>query len=403
MAEMMGLFPLITEEDFNYAMGFTNESPLEARLKKAREDFNRQYNQLRQADGQYYDNDGPDSDRVFHVFPNLPAELQLLVWKHAVNSLHVPKIQAFDFDLAYDPNAAPVNRAGNGVIACLKPKYNRALAGHRGLLMACVDSRKAFLDSGDYHMLPLTYLVGPAGDKATKKQKKEAQSFEDYVKKSNEEFDRICTETESKEDREKDKKTTPQVKATKTPENPQTGKSFANVVVPVNFADTRFLIDQVAEPFAYKSIHPMPPSTERVFTEAAGLEFMYSIKKLAFSMDKKAWNTDLLFCDWFATSPQQYRRGLRPSPYTLGELEELSYVSSRAFRRQCCIGHDPIWNLVPSIKVNKFERAGKGTATWPVQDLYRVHLTLMQKWRQFDRAFNSRWAKAMRQTCTCRR
>lgn len=399
MAEMMGLFPLITEEDFNWAMGVTNESPLEARLKKAREDFNRQYNQLRQADGQYYDNDGPDSDRVFHLFPNLPAELQLLVWKHAVKGLPVPKIQAFDFDLAYDPNAAPVNRAGNGVIACFKPKYNRALAGHRGLLMACVDSRKAFLDSGDYHMLPLTYLVGPASDKPTKKQKREAESFEDYVKRSNEAFDRSCIVT----DDEEDKKNTPQVKETKTPENPQTGKTFVHVVVPVKFADTRFLIDKVAEPFAYKSIHPAPPASERAFTQAAGLEFMHSIKKLAFSMDKTAWNKDLLFCDWFTTSPQQYRRDLRPSPYTLGALEELSYVSARAFRRQCCIGHDPIWNLVPSIKLRKFERQGKGTASWPVQDLYRVHMTLMQKWKQFDRAFNTRWAKAMRQTCTCRR
>lgn len=402
MADMMGLFPLVTEEDFNYAMGFTDESPLEARLKAAREDFNRQYRRLRQADGQYYENHGPDSKRDFHLFPKLPAELQLLVWKHAAKSLPVPKIQAFDFDLAYDPNAAPVNRAGNGVIACFKPKYTRALTGHRALLMACVDSRKAFLDFGDYNMLSLTYLVSPDGEDTTKKQKKEAKSFMDYVKKSNESFDKMCDA--SRNTSAEDKKTTPKIKKNETPKDAsQANKTFARVVVPVNFAETRFVIDKVAETFAYKSIHPAPPSAGMVFNEAAGLEFMHSIKKLAFCMNQNSLNSDLIFCDWFATSPIQNRRGLVPSPYTLGALEELSYVSAKAFKRQCCIGHDHIWNIAPSIKVRNFERALKGTAPWRVQDLHRVHLTLISRWKQFDRRFNLRWAKAMRQTCTCRR
>ncbi|KAH8763567.1 hypothetical protein F5883DRAFT_523352 [Diaporthe sp. PMI_573] len=402
MADMMGLFPLITEEDFNFAMGFTNESPLEARLKAARESVNRQYRQLRQADGQYYANEGSDSDRVFHLFPKLPAELQLMVWKHAVDGLPVPKIQAFDFDLAYDPNASPAHRSGNGVIACFKPKYTRALAAHRGLLTACIDSRKAFLDSGDYHMLPLTYLVSPDGKEVTKKQKKESESFEDYVKKSNETFDKMCDVSRRKS--EEGEKTTPKIKKNDTTkDSSQANKTFARVVLPVNFTETRFLIDKVAETFAYKSIHPAPPSAGRVFTEAAGLEFMHSIKKLAFSMTKDSLNSDVIFCDWFATDPNQNRRGIRPSPYTLGALEELSYVSAKAFKRQCCIGHGPIWNVVRCLKIRDFQHGLKGTGHWRVRDLYRVHLTLITRWRQFDQAFNLRWAKAMRQTCTCRR
>ncbi|KKY35733.1 hypothetical protein UCDDA912_g04341 [Diaporthe ampelina] len=412
MAENMCLTPLVTEEDFNYAMGFTNESPLEARLKAARENFDRQYRQLRQADGQYYADSGPDSDRVFHLFPKLPGELQLLVWKEAVSGLPVPKLQAFDFDLAYDPNAAPQGRVGNGLVACFKPTRTRQLACHRGLLMACVDSRNAFLDSGDYHMLPLTYLVDNSVENPTKNDKKEAEGFEDYVKKTNAWFDKRYGATESNKTKKVKngisivKKTTPKAKevARKARKNAsQTTKVFVHVVLPVSFEHTRVLIEKVAVPFAYKSVHPSPPSTERSFTQAAGLDWIHSIKKLSFSMDNRSWNNNILFCDWYATSPGHYRHHLLSLPFSLGSLQELSYVSAKAVDRQCCIGEAEVWNSVPSIAVRQFDREFKSSSHWTVRELYRLHLALMRQWQQFDRDFNLHWARALRQTCTCRR
>lgn len=408
MAEDMSLLPLVTEEDFNYAMGFTDESPLEARLKAAREDFNRQYRQVRQADGQYY----TDNDRVFTVFPKLPGELQVMVWKEAVSSLPVPKLQAFDFDLAYDPNAAPPDRAGNGLVACFKPTRTRQLTGHRGLLMACSDSRKAFLDAGDYQMLPLTYLVDLPIESPADNEKK-AEGFKDYVKKTNDWFDRTYGATESKNCKKLSnnvflvrKERTPKVKkvARNARRNAsQATKAFVHVMLPVNFEETRFLIDKVAVPFAYKSVHPSPPSTERSFTQAAGLEWVHSIKKLAFSMDASAWNTSILFSDWYATEPGHYRHLGLPMAYHLGSLEELSYVSAKAVDRQCCIGEAEVWNNVPTIAIQQFDREYKGSTFWLVRELYSLHLTLMRQWQQFDRDFNMDWAAALRQTCTCRR
>lgn len=394
--------PIITEEDFNFAMGVTNESPLEKRLKAAQEDFNRKFRQLRQADGQYYANDGPDADRVFHFFPKLPAELQLAVWKEAANSLPVPKLQAFDFDLAYDPNAAPQGRAGNGLVACFKPKRTRELRGHVGLLMACLDSRKAFLDAGDYHMLPLTYLVGPPVEDLTNGKKNQEGSFEDHGKKTNTWFDKKygATPTTTKEAN----KTVPLVEeaAPKSPKNSQVNKTFGNVLLPVNFEDTRFHIDRVAVPFAYKSVHPTPPSSTRAFTQAAGLEFMHHIKKLVFSMDRKSWNKSIVFSHWFATKPDHHPHRGRAAPFSLGALEELSYVSTRAADRQCCIGADEIWDSVHIIEVREFDRQ-QMMSEWQVSDLYRVHRILMCWLKEFNRDFNTRWGQALRQKCTCRR
>lgn len=360
-----------------------------------------EYRQLRQADGQYYANNGPDTDRVFHFFPKLPDELQLAVWKEAVNDLPVPKLQAFDFDIAHDPEAGPQGRARNGLVACFKPKRTHELRGHVCLLMACVDSRKTFLDAGGYHMLRLSYLVGPSVQNPTKDKKKQAGSFEDYVHKTNTWFDRKYGATQTTK---KVNKTAPLVKkaAPKSHKNSsQVNKAFANVLFPVRFEDTRFLIDQVAKPFAYKSIQPSPLSRKRAFTQAAGLDFIHQIKKLAFSIDRKFWIKSVDLCDWFI-KPDHYRHNVRSALYSLGALEELSYVSASAADRQCCIGADDVWNSVPTIAVREFDRQPM-MPEWHVSDLDRLHLTLMRQWYQFDKDFNSRWGQALRQKCTCRR
>lgn len=398
-------FPLVSEEDFNFATGFTNESPLEARLKAAREDLNRQYRHLRQADDQYYAPSG-DSDRVFHLFPKLPAELRLEVWRQAVKNLPVPKIQEFDFDLAYDSNASPEGRAGNGLVACFKPKHNLQLAGHRGLLMACIDSREAFLNSGDYHMLPLTYLVG-LEVKNTKEETKNTESSEDYVKKRNATFNKRYGATENKQTIRirrvgnttfRVKKIGPQA----IDKHSQANKAFIRVLLPVSFEHTRFLIDKVAETFAYKSIHPAPPPHSKALGQAAGLDFVHSIKKLAFSMSKNAWFKTTLFSDLFATSPDQYQAVPNAPPYILGTLEELSYVSGRAVERQCCVGADLIWTSVPTIAVQQFERLNSPPQGWHVLDLYRLHTNLLHQWVRFHWDFKQRWRGTIRQKCSCR-
>lgn len=264
------------------------------------DDFNRENSHLRQADGHYYSASG-DGDRVFRLFPSLPAELRLDIWKQAVKNLPIPKVQEFDFDLAYDPNAAPEGRAGNGLIACFKPKHNRQLAGHRGLLMACIDSRKAFLNSGDYHLLPLTYLVVFEDEKTTKEKTEKAESFEYYVKKTNAALINKYGSTERKKTIRIRRvgNTTFRVKKITLPANDvshevtekhfQAHKAFVRVLLPVSFEHTGFLIDKVAETFAYESVHPTPPPPNMAFSRAAGLEFVHSIRKLAFTVDKKAW------------------------------------------------------------------------------------------------------------------
>lgn len=405
-------FPLVTEEDLNLAIESTDGSPLEARLKTAREDFNRQYPHLRQADGQDYAT-SCDGDRVFHLFPRLPAELRLEVWKQAVKNLPVPEVQEFDFDLAYDPNAAPEGRAGNGLVACFKPKHNRQLADHRGLLMACIDSREAFLNSGDYHMLPLTYLVAFEVNKTAKEKTGEAESFEDSDKKTNAALIKKYGATESKKAIRIRRvgKTTFRVNKITLPandvahkvteEHSQANKAFVRVLLPVSFEHTRFLIDKVAKTFTYKSVHPRPPLPSIAFSRAAGLEFVHSIKKLAFSMDEKARFKTTLFSNLFATSPNQYPAGPNAAPYILGKLEDLSYVSARAVERQCCIGGDLIWTSVPTIAVQQFERRSSPPKGWHLLDLYRLHLNLMNQWARYHRDFNLRWGGAIRQKCTC--
>ncbi|KAG6361437.1 hypothetical protein INS49_009664 [Diaporthe citri] len=411
MAGNMG-FPLVTEEDFNFAIGFTMESPLEARLNTAREDFNLQYRHLRQADGQDHAA-SVDGDQAFHLFPRLPAELRLEVWKQVVKNLPVPKVQEFDFDLAYDANAAPEGRAGNGLVACFKPKHNRQLAGHRGLLMACIDSREAFLNSSDYHMLPLTYLVALDVENTTKEKVEKAESFEDYVKKTNATFRKKYGTIESKKTIKirrvgnttfRVKKITPQANDVAhkiTDKHSQANKAFVRVLLPVSFEHTRFLIDKVAETFAYKSVHPTPPPPCMAFGRAAGLEFVHSIKKLAFSMDKKAWFKTSLFSDLFATSLDQYRVDPNTPPYILGKLEELSYASASAVERQCCIGADLIWESVPTIAVQQFERRSSPSEGWHILDLYRLQIHLLNQWARFHSDFNLRWGGAIRQKCTC--
>ncbi|KAK7737124.1 hypothetical protein SLS63_002915 [Diaporthe eres] len=389
MAGNMG-FPPVTEADLNFPTGFTKGSPLEARFNIARENFNREYSHLRHTDGHYCAT-RIDIEPVFHLFPRLPAELRLEVWKQAVKNLPIPKVQEFDFDLAYDPNAAPQGRAGNGLVACFKPKHNRQLAGHRGLLMACIDSREAFLNSGDYHMLPLTYLVDLEVKKTTKKETNESEVFEDYVEKMNTLCDNKYGATESKRTIRirrvgntifRVKKIRPQandVVRNVTNKYSQANKAFVLVLLPVSFGHTLFLIDKVAETFAYKSVHPTPPPHSMAFGQAAGLEFVHSIKKLALSMNKKAWFRTTLFSDLFATSPDQYQVDPSTPPYSLGALEELSYVSARAVERQGCVGEDLIWTSVPTIAVQQFERLNSPSEGWHVLDLYRLHMNLLNQ------------------------
>lgn len=345
---------------------------MEARMKAARKDFNRQYRHLRQADGQYYSKSG-GGGRAFHLFPKLPAELQLQVWREAVKNLSVPKIQEFDFDLAYDPDAAPEGRDGNGLIACFKPKRTRQLAGHRNLLMACIDSRRTFLDSGRYHMLPLTYLVGLEDNETAKKENKRSQRFE----------------TTRKVDKTVARKT--------TNNHSQANMALVRVLLPVSFEHTCFLIDKIEEPFAYESVHPTPPPVSYAFSEAVGLEFVHLIKKLAFAIHKNVNYRSTLISQFY-----QCRLDPNVPPYDLGALEQLSYVSAKAVERQCCIGWDQIWNSVPSITLQQFERQ-HSTSGWEQQDLRDLHYTLMKKWCKFHWDFNLRWGGAVRQKCTCRR
>lgn len=378
-AESMGL-PIITDE-----------SSLEARIKAARKDFNRQYRHLRQADGHYYAKRG-GGGRGFHLFPKLPAELQLLVWREAVKNLTVPNIQEFDFDFAYDPDAAPEGRVGNGLTACFKPKRTRQLAGHRSLLMACIDSRKAFLDSGKYHMLPLTYLVGFEDKEITKKEKKRARRFETTRQVGNTTF--------------KVKKTTPKVKTVAhkvTNTHSQANMAFVRVLLPVSFEHTCFLIDKIEKPFAYESVHPTPPPAFYAYSQAAGLEFVRSIKKLAFAIHKNIDYKSTLISHFFETSYKQCRLDPNAPPYDLGALEQLSYVSAKAVERQCCIGWDQIWNSVPSITLQQFERQFSTSQGWERRDLIGLHVTLWMKWAKFHWDFNLRWGGAVRQKCTCHR
>lgn len=334
------------------------------------EDFNRQYGKSRQVDGQYYAKRGTKTDKIFHLFPKLPAELQLMVWKCAVNNLPVPKLQEFDFDFAYDPDTSPQGRAGNGLNACFKPKRSRQLAGHRAILMACVDSRKVFLDSGRYDMLPLTYLVGLV-ENSTKNISPKVKSLAHKA----------------------------------TDDNSQANKAFVRVLLPVSLEDTRVLIDKVAAPFAYESVHPAAPPVREAFGSAAGLEFVHSIRRLAFSVHKDAtWSrTACVFFEWFATSPDQRRRSFPGAPtYDLGALEELSYVSARAVERQGCIGEDQVWSGVPSIAVRTFARRHGTEGGWQVRDLFRLDSALMSKWARFHYEFNLRWGGDLRKKCTCR-
>lgn len=328
------------------------------------EDFNRQYCHLPQAGGQYLTSNG-DGGRDFHLFPKLPAELRLEVWKQAVKNLSFPKVQEFDFDLAYDPNATPQGRAGNGLVACFKPKHNRHLACHRGLLMACIDSREAFLSSGDYHMLPLTYLVGGEVE------------IEKTIK-----IRRVGIATFTV------KKTTPQ--------------TFVRVLLPFSFEHTSFLIDKVAKTFAYKAVHPALLPRGKAFGEAAGLEFVHSIKKLAFSMSFSVGVKSTLFSNLFATSPDQYESDPKSPPYILGALEELSYVSASAVEHQCCIGEDLIWTSVPTMAVQQFQRRNSPPEGWHVVDLHRLHAKLLEQWVRFHLDFQRRWGGTICQKCTCR-
>lgn len=349
----------------DYHQTMAESISMEARLKAARKDFNRQYRHLRQADGQYYAQRG-GGGRGFHLFPKLPAELQLQVWREAVKNLSVPNIQEFDFDLAYDPDAAPEGRDGNGLISCFKPRRTRQLAGHRSLLMTCLDSRKAFVDSGTYHMLPLTYLVG----------------FED-------------NETAKKENKRSARKV--------TNNHTQANMAFVRVLLPVSFEHTCFLIYKIEEPFAYESVHPKPPPASYAFSQAAGLEFVRSIKKLAFAIHKNNNYSSTLISHFFENSYNQCRLDPNVPPYDLGALEQLSYVSARAVERQCCIGWDQIWSSVPSITLQQFERQYSTSKGWEERDLSDLHYTLMRKWSKFHWDFNLRWGGAVRQKCTCRR
>lgn len=359
---------------------------MEARLKAARKDFNRQYRHLRQADGQYYAQRG-GGGRGFHLFPKLPAELQLQVWREAVKNLSVPNIQEFDFDLAYDPDAAPEGRDGNGLISCFKPKRTRQLAGHRSLLMTCIDSRRTFLDSGKYHMLPLTYLVGFEDNETAKNDKKRTERLETTRKVGITTF--------------KVKKITSKVKTVAhkvTNNHTQAKMAFVRVLLPISFENTCFLIYKIEEPFAYESVHPTPPPASYAFSQAAGLEFVRSIKKLAFAIHKNVNCRSTLISHF-------YQCGLDPNvpPYDLGALEQLSYVSAKAVERQCCIGWDQIWNSVPSITLQQFERQHRTSQGWEERDLSDLHYTLMRKWSKFHWDFNLRWGGAVRQKCTCRR
>lgn len=360
-------------------------------------------------------------DRVFHLFPKLPAELKLEVWKQAVKNLPVPKLQEFDFDFAYDPDAALRGRAGNGLIACFEPKRTHQLAGHLGLLTACIDSRKAFLDSSDYHMLPLTYLIGFKDKETPKKESKTSRSFGSHVKRKNTSSDKTYSVAESMKTTKRvgnsifkvkkiappAKTTTHQVKSVThkiAESHSQANKAFVRVLLPVSFEHTRFIIDKVAEPFAYESVHPTPPRARNAFSGAAGLEFVHSIKRLAFSQHKRDWKKPGLFYDWFATSPGQYRFGADDPPFTLGVLEELSFVSARAVERQCCIGSHNVWNSVPSIAVQQFDRrSGSTSREWEIRDLIGLHSALTNKWAQFHWDFNLRWGGSIRKKCTCRR
>lgn len=418
---------LISQGDFDWAMGLAETNGrYEQDMKAAQDDFTRQQHLLSKPDGGYIldrDETG-DGDRVFHFFPKLPAELQLQVWKEAAGALTVPKLLEFEFDLAYDPKAAaPQGRPGNGIIACFRPiRYERELDSHIGMIKACWDSRKAFIDHAGYTMLSLTYLVDPVEEKKREKREQiaaEASTKESEVKEKRTWYNTSYAQLAAIEKKKKQKRAAKEKKAAAKakkatrivkkaiaqglqfppPPRPET-KIFKRVLFPVKLDQSCFLIHKMADRYSYRSVHPSPPRYENVFPGVSGLDFVHSIKKLAFSIHGNEWKPTTLFCDLYATTANRYTPATAPNyvPLTLGALEELSYVSAKAVDRRCCMGEFDFWKEMTSINIQDFQAAPE----WDVEELYRLHRNLLAAWQPMYKTFRRQWGYDTRRICTCK-
>ncbi|KAL1875803.1 hypothetical protein Daus18300_002994 [Diaporthe australafricana] len=432
-------YSMITQGDFDWAMGLadTNGRMSDEEMKAAQDETTRKLHQLSKPNGGHImdrDETG-DNGRVFHFFPKLPAELQLQVWKEAAFALKVPKMLEFEFDLAYDPHAdAALSSSGNGLIACFRPiRYERELDSHMGMIKACYDSRKAFLDHGGYTMLKLTYVVDPVKEEkrekreqvaeeaskkalvvqqkptipaAQKKRKIEKRTAKE--KKAAEQHKKACALVKKalEAGMQMPPLNAPTVKGTKIFKQTKVLKEtkiFKRVLFPVKF-DSCFVIHKIANRFSYKGVHPSPPAYENVFAGATGLDFVHSIKKLAFSIHGDEWKPSTLFCDLYATATaNRYVPSTAPNytPLTLGALEELSYISAKAVERRCCMGELKFWNEMATIKIQDFQ----ATPQWSDDELYRLHRSVLGAWERKNRVFGiqrGQRAYTTRQICTCK-
>ncbi|KAH8769008.1 hypothetical protein F5883DRAFT_668598 [Diaporthe sp. PMI_573] len=67
-------------------------------------------------------------------------------------------------------------------------------------------------------------------------------------------------------------------------------------------------------------------------------------------------------------------------------LEEPPYVSAKTFKRQCCIGHDPIWSGSQGhSELLLQERPLKGVLAWTDEDtIIVIGAGIDARWEKFD-------------------
>lgn len=99
----------------------------------------------------------------FNRFCDLPYELQIAIWQEAAASVHF--VELYDFKL--ELTRGPLGRKRDSLqdFTLLTPEsFVPATRGHRGLLMACVDSRRAIIAAvGPGNFMPINYIVKYTG------------------------------------------------------------------------------------------------------------------------------------------------------------------------------------------------------------------------------------------------
>lgn len=99
---------------------------------------------------------------TFTCFPNLPLELQKTIWEAAAADLPVLDVQRFTAEITLTERNADSDKPQRPLL-CFTPHsdFIDVTSGHRGLLRACRESRKAAQKQIDC-LLPIHYLTTDA-------------------------------------------------------------------------------------------------------------------------------------------------------------------------------------------------------------------------------------------------